>query len=96
VHSAGFSHHRVPAAFAAAFPTDAPSTQAQHPLFRVSVVRQSLVRISVPLMTSNKCCDDVGWRTYLGTSQRNHDPWTDLVYTLPMVLAVNWSLGFFC
>jgi hypothetical protein len=24
-------------------------------------------------MTSNECCDDVGWRAYLGTSQRNHD-----------------------
>jgi hypothetical protein len=54
-------------------------------------------------MTSNECCDIVGWRAYLGTSQRNHDhqcskslPWTALVYTLPMVLAVNWSLRFFC
>jgi hypothetical protein len=24
-------------------------------------------------MTSNERCDDVGWRAYLGTSQRNHD-----------------------
>jgi hypothetical protein len=24
-------------------------------------------------MTSNECCDDIGWRAYLGTSQRNHD-----------------------
>jgi hypothetical protein len=53
-------------------------------------------------MTSNECCDIVGWRAYLGTSQRNHDhqcskslPWTALVYTVPMVLAVNWSLRFF-
>jgi hypothetical protein len=54
------------------------------------------------LMWTAFCCDDVGWRAYLGTSQRNHDhrcskslPWTALVYTLPMVLAVNWSLRFF-
>jgi hypothetical protein len=24
-------------------------------------------------MTFNECCDDVWWRPYLGTSQRNHD-----------------------
>jgi hypothetical protein len=24
-------------------------------------------------VTSNECCDDVGWRAYLRTSQRNHD-----------------------
>jgi hypothetical protein len=24
-------------------------------------------------MTSNECCDDVGWRAYLGASQHNHD-----------------------
>jgi hypothetical protein len=52
-------------------------------------------------MTSNECCDDVWWRAYLGTSQRNHRhqcskslPRAALLYILPRVLAVDWSLHF--